>query len=89
MTPYEVRLSGAARRSLSRLPGRLAHAVIRYVAGPLADNPWRVGKPLGGKFTGYRSSRVGLYRILYWIDEDLHAVLVIRIEHRADVYRQC
>ena len=82
-----MRLAPPARRSLSRLPGRLAHAVVRYLAGPLADNPQRVGKALDGDFTGYRTSRVGLYRVVYRIEEERRVVRVIRIDHRADVYR--
>lgn len=73
---------------MERLPEGLAAAVALYLTGPLLADPARVGKPLRGDFTGCRSARVGLYRIIYQIDEDLHAVFVERIEHRADVYRK-
>lgn len=85
--PYEIRLGSSARRGLWRIPGRLNHAVIRYIAGPLAQNPHRVGKPLRGDFTGFHAARVGLFRIIYRIDEQQHAVRVERIDHRADAYR--
>jgi mRNA-degrading endonuclease RelE of RelBE toxin-antitoxin system len=49
--------------------------------------PHRVGRPLRRELEGYRSARRGAYRVVYAIDEAQHAVLVVRIEHRADVYR--
>ena len=57
------------------------------MSGPLVNNPQRVGKLLGGDLVGFRSSRVGLYRIVYRIEEDARVVRVERIDHRADVYR--
>ena len=36
----------AARRSLNRLPEKVRDAALAFIGGPLADNPYRVGKPL-------------------------------------------
>ena len=51
------------------------------------DNPHRVGKPLVRELEGYRSARRGAYRVVYRIDETARTVHVVRIDHRADVYR--
>jgi len=40
---------------------------------------------LKGKFKGMRRMRVGNYRVIYEIIEDV--VLVLRIHHRKDVYK--
>lgn len=88
MDAYGLRLSPSACRTMERLPEGLAAAVGLYMTGPLLAAPARVGKPLRGDFTGCRSARVGLYRLIYEIDEPRRLVRVIRIEHRADVYRQ-
>jgi mRNA-degrading endonuclease RelE of RelBE toxin-antitoxin system len=84
---YTVELRPPARRSLDRLPAKAFDAVVAFIAGPLAENPLRVGKPLRHEFEGTYSARVGPYRILYEVDEVVRIVAIIRIAHRADVYR--
>ncbi|MGH9105116.1 MAG: type II toxin-antitoxin system RelE family toxin [Acidimicrobiales bacterium] len=86
---YELLLSGAARRALEReLPVAIALAVWEFCDGPLRENPHRVGKPLGRELTGYFSARRGAYRVIYRLIEDGSVVHVVRIEHRANVYRR-
>ena len=55
--------------------------------GPLCDNPYRVGHPLRRELTGLWSARRGAYHIVYEIGDDRHRLTVLRIDHRADVYR--
>lgn len=85
--PYRVEVSAEARRGLHRLPTKVAAAVIEFVTGPVAENPVRLSKPLTNELGAYRSARRGDYRVLIRIDESAHVVLIIRIGHRADVYR--
>lgn len=53
----------------------------------LIQQPAPVGKPLRDDLAGVWSARRGTYRVLYRIREDLREVIVLRIEHRRDVYR--
>ena len=87
MADFQLRVAPSAARSLERLPESVATAVIEFLTGPLLDEPKRVGKPLVHQLAGYWSARRGAYRVVYAIDEERHLVLVVRIEHRADVYR--
>ncbi len=89
MTEPEYRLvvAASAERSLARLPEAVAAAIVEFVVGPLADNPRRVGPPLQRDLAGLWAARRGPYRIVYEIDDTKRVVAVIRIEHRADVYR--
>jgi mRNA-degrading endonuclease RelE of RelBE toxin-antitoxin system len=74
-------------RALERLPAKLVDAVLRFLAGPLAQNPMRATKPLGAELEGLRAGYVGIsYRVLVRIDEDARLVQVMRIAHRVDVY---
>jgi mRNA interferase RelE/StbE len=50
------------------------------------SNPRRVGKMLRRELAGIWSARRGTYRVLYRIDDDPKEVVVLRIEHRRDVY---
>jgi len=69
------------------LPDRVALAVVEFITTALLDNPARLSKPLTGDLEGLRSARRGDYRVLLWIDESDAAVSVVRVAHRADVYR--
>lgn len=85
--PYDVAIASPARRALSRLPGRIVHAVVEFISGPLADNPHRLSKPLRNDLEGLRSARRGDYRILLRVDDDHRTVLIVDIDHRAHIYR--
>ncbi|SFE80937.1 type II toxin-antitoxin system RelE family toxin [Blastococcus tunisiensis] len=85
---YTVVLSAAAKRAIELdLPEPVAVAVVDFLYGPLAADPYRVGKPLRFELEGYWSARRGQYRVVYSIREDEILVRVVRISHRADAYR--
>ncbi|MDR2974358.1 MAG: type II toxin-antitoxin system RelE/ParE family toxin, partial [Propionibacteriaceae bacterium] len=68
-------------------PQRILSAVIEFTFGPLTDNPQCVGKPLRFDLFGLWSARRGSYRVLHEIDDTTTTVHVIRVSHRAEVYR--
>lgn len=61
----------------------------RKVKAPssLARSPRKVGKPLRRQLGGSCSARRGPYRILYKIKNPENWVEILRVDHRADVYR--
>lgn len=72
---YEVRLTGPAVRALQRLEPKLADAVLRFLDGPLAENPMRTTKALGAELEGQRSGYVGIaYRVVVRVDEPARTV---------------
>ena len=83
----ELIVAAPARRALDRIPAKVAIAVIDFMLGALLENPHRVGKPLRGDLAGLHSARVGAYRVVYEIDDPAARVLVVMIDHRADIYR--
>ncbi len=85
---YELILTPPAARAIAtQLPEPVAAAVIEFLTATLVREPHRVGKPLRRELAGVWSARRGTYRILYRINDEAHEVVVLRIEHRADVYR--
>lgn len=85
---YELVLTPPARRALTdRLPEAVATAVINFLTTALVREPRRVGKPLRGELAGIWAARRGSYRVLYRVREDTREVIVVRVEHRRDVYR--
>ncbi len=86
--PYELVLTPPAVRAIQRsLPQSVAAAVIDFLTGALVANRQKVGKQLRGDLAGIHSARRGTYRVLYRINEESREVVVLRIDHRRDVYR--
>jgi mRNA interferase RelE/StbE len=84
---FAIAWTTAARRALTRLPEKVAGAVVEFLYGSLAASPHRVGKPLKLSLEGLHSARRGDYRVIYCTDDQRRLVTVVAIEHRSDVYR--
>ncbi len=86
MAAYHVDLHPGAERDLERLaPVLLDRALSRLRA--LASDPRPPGAEKLAAHEGYRV-RVGLWRIVYEVDDPTHRVLIRRVRHRRDVYRR-
>lgn len=84
--PYEVRLSKRAKKNLAKLQTDQQYRVIEELSG-LAENPRHQDtKKLVNSI--YYRSRVGDYRIIYEIQDNVLVVMVLMIEHRRDVYKK-
>lgn len=84
---YRVEWSERAVRQLDKLDRQTARAIVRYMAERVqgAPGPRSTGKPLRGD--GLWRYRVGDYRILCAIQDDVMIVLVVEVGHRREVYR--
>lgn len=84
---FRIELAPAARRALTdTLPEPVAAACLNFLAGVLAEDPHRVGKPLRHELAGHWSARRGEFRVIYVIHDDRLVVRVITIRHRRDAY---
>lgn len=84
---FAIAWTTASRRALTRLPEKVATAVIEFLYGSMAASPYRVGKPLKLGLEGLHSARRGDYRVIYRIDDDRRQVTIVGIQHRSDIYR--
>ena len=85
---YDLVLTPPAQRAIvEKLPEAVAVAVIDFLTTTLVAKPHHAGKPLRDDLEGVWSARRGTYRVLYRINDDLHEVVVLHVEHRRDVYR--
>jgi mRNA interferase RelE/StbE len=84
---FAIAWTTPGRRTLARLPEKVATAVVEFLYGSLAASPHRVGKPLKLGLDGLHSTRRGDYRVIYRIDDQHRRVDVLAIEHRSDIYR--
>lgn len=85
--PWSVKLTGPARRALqNELPEPVAWAAYTFITERLPANPYRIGGPLEGPYSGMRSAHLGTYRVVYRIDDQARIVYVLAIRLRGDVY---
>ena len=84
---YRVVVLPSAARSLGRLPKNDLRRIAETLDG-LQTNPRPSGViKLTGEEDKYRV-RVGRYRILYIIRDEILTVTVVAVGHRRDVYRR-
>jgi mRNA interferase RelE/StbE len=82
---YTVEVRPSARKQLNDIEGQDRARVLRRIA-ELADNP----RPHGTvKLTGSDEwrIRIGNYRVVYTIADDVLVVTVVEIGHRREIYR--
>lgn len=82
---YKVEFRPSAAKQLSSLPKGIRRTIM-MVVDALADNP----RPSGAvrlKGTGFLRVRMGDYRVVYDVQDSVLRVLVVRIAHRREVYR--
>ena len=85
---YNIQISPVALRFLERLEKsnkNISQRLVRVIDS-LKTNP-SMGKKLFGGLAGFRSLRVGEYRIIYLIIEKMVLIQVVKIAHRREVYR--
>ena len=86
MKQYKVILSEKVQKSIKGLPNDYLFKIHQKLSS-LSLNPRPFGcAKLSGSENHYRI-RVGIYRIVYSIKDDVLVVEVIKIDHRRSVYR--
>ncbi|HEX5348728.1 MAG TPA: type II toxin-antitoxin system RelE/ParE family toxin [Pseudonocardiaceae bacterium] len=87
MTHYTVIYAPRARRDLRKLPEKIATACVEFIRTVVAEDPYRVGKPLVSSWVGNYWVRRAEWRIIYRIDDHQVLIEVVTIAHHADAYR--
>ena len=83
---YRVFLERAAEKDLNRLSSNIHNRVITAIRG-LGNDPRPPGcRKLSGSKHDWRI-RVGDYRVVYEIADEIRIVRVNRVRHRREVYR--
>ena len=83
---YRIEIQRSAEKELEALSLTLQARIFKAIDG-LAGDPRPNGcKKLSGAKNAYRV-RIGEYRIVYEIYDGVLVVIVIRVAHRREVYR--
>ena len=86
MARFKIEISATAERQLKKLPREAQGGISRAILN-LAKDPFPRGtRKLRGYEDVYRI-RVGVYRILYSVENDRLIIIILKIGHRKDIYR--
>lgn len=82
---YNIAYKKSVTRDSSRIDKAQARRILNRLEKDLSEKADSF-PPLKGHFTGLRKYRIGDYRVIFVIIGD--DVLVLRIGHRRDIYKQ-
>ena len=87
--PWLIELHPDAAKELKSLDRKAAARIIKTLETRIASlaDPRTLGAPLKGEHSGYWRWRVGDYRVIARMRDEILTILVIRIAHRREVYR--
>ena len=86
MEPHRLLFKSSVEKDLRRIPATSRTRCLERISG-LGMDPRPAGaRQLVGAERTYRL-RVGAYRVVYQVDDDLRTVTVAYVRHRKDAYR--
>jgi mRNA interferase RelE/StbE len=86
MANYKLELTKTAQKNLKKLDKQTLQRLITKIES-LKENPFPAGVKKLITNDGYRI-RVGDYRIVYDVFEDLILVKILKVGHRKDIYKK-
>ena len=84
---FSVRYDKRVRDDIALLSATAQRRIKNAIEEKLTTRPELFGKPLRYSLLGFRSLRVGDYRVVYLIENNKE-VFVVLIAHRRDVYKR-
>jgi len=86
---YTVKLEKGARKTLEKLDKPTRNLILGWLARNLegCENPRDWGKSLKGSYSGMWRYRIGDWRVLAQIVDEEVQILIIKIGHRREIYR--
>lgn len=71
---------------LLEFPKVVQAVIIKNIEKKLRVDPYAFGKPLVKQWKNHFLLRVGDYRVIYRIQDEIVTVLIVEVDHRKDVY---
>lgn len=84
MAKYKIQIKRSAAKEIKKISKQYLKKILLKI-GELADNPRPDGCIKLTNEEKYRI-RVGVYRILYEIKENILTIIIVKAGHRKDVY---
>lgn len=85
---YQVEYTKSAVKQLKKMDRKIAALILSYIEDKLIDceNPRAYGKALIGDKKEIWRYRVGDYRILAMIEDEVLIITVVEVGHRKSIY---
>ena len=83
---YRIKIKNSAAKSLKKIPKADRIRIVEKIDSFADDLPNPETTKLKGNNPFHRV-RVGDYRIVYEVQEDVLVILVVKVGHRKDIYR--
>jgi mRNA interferase RelE/StbE len=85
---YSLRFTHEALKDLKKFDPMIRKMLLSWIDKNLSqlENPRTLGKPLKGKLKEFWRYRVGDYRLLCAIEDQVLVLLVITVRHRKEAY---
>ena len=90
MKQYHFEFTSKADKQFSKLDRPVQAQILDWIGANLEGTtaPSSQGKALQGKLSGLWRYRVGKYRLIVRIEDDVLLILVLNIAKREDAYRR-
>jgi len=85
MGKYRIEVKKSAEKELRKIPGKDLTRILDQISS-LADDPHPKGSIKLTHKEWYRL-RVGNYRVLYSVKENILTVYIVKVGHRKNIYR--
>lgn len=85
MAKYKIRVKQSAEKELRKLSKKELIKILDKIED-LSDNPHPAGSIKLTNEEKYRI-RVGNYRVLYKVEDDILTIFVVKVGHRKQIYR--
>ncbi len=85
---WKIEYLSPSLKQLEKIDPQMARRIVRYMHERIArDDPYSQGKALTGNWVGFWRYRVGDYRIICKLRDQVLTVTVVQVGHRSDVYK--
>ena len=85
MAKYKIQVKKSAEKELGKIPKKDLIKILNKIES-LSDDPHPVGSIKLTNEEKYRI-RIGNYRVLYKIEDDILTIFVVKVGHRKEIYR--
>ncbi len=87
---WTIEIKQTAERQLAKLDPPTRNRIVRFLRDRISgcSNPRYKGKTLKGNLTGLWRYRVGDYRVICHLQDNIVTVMVLEIRDRKEVYKK-
>ncbi|MDX2112895.1 MAG: type II toxin-antitoxin system RelE/ParE family toxin [Alphaproteobacteria bacterium] len=86
MVSWTIKFSPAADKEFSKLDRVVQKRIRKYFEERVLPQPYRLAEALTGNKKGLWRYRIGDYRVVTNLEDQVLMIMIIRVGHRKDVY---